>query len=159
MHFSPRHTRFGTQVNPRSHSAKPLLAAVFSGCFPNTSPELPIPTLSHDNNCSSLFARDLKRHKRNEWFSGFERTGTSARAGSCSSAEGEGDALAQHTKLSERERSGREAPGPLLAAWKELPPGSEDFCLPNKAAGVKNASDAAASCRERREKSKKRKKI
>lgn len=60
--------------------------------------------------------------------------------------------LARSTKLFERERSGMEVPGQRLAARKELPLSAEDFCLPNKAAGVKNASDAASFCWERGEK-------
>lgn len=48
-------------------------------------------SLSHDNNCRSIFARDLKWCKRNEWvFSGVRKMGSSACVGSRSFAGGEG---------------------------------------------------------------------
>lgn len=58
VRFSPRHTHFGAQVNPHSHSAEPLPAAFFPGYFLGIYPELPMPTLSH-NNTAILFSLEI----------------------------------------------------------------------------------------------------
>lgn len=108
-----------------------------------------LPALSHYDNCYAISARDLKRRQRerSESFSGgcWQRLGT-VRPGTIARCRASPHALQVPWARAEQHRA---ILGTAKRSLERVTAGFGGFLLPNKAVGVKNASDAAASWREK----------
>lgn len=121
-----------------------------------------LPALSHYDNCYAISARDLKRRQgeRSESFSGgcWQRLGTE-RPGSIARCKASPRQCPRTLQAPWAGAERQRAPlGTAARSLERVTAGFGGFLLPNKAVGVKNASDAAASWRDREKKKAEKKK-